>query len=141
MRSETPDFTARTPSEWQVDEALATSCAHHALRRHCGTLLVTSSPGRPARISADGPDLRELPLLVGTGGILVRSPQAESVLSEAIARCESRSLVPRRPRIAIDRDYILAAAGLLADIDRDAAAALARHALAGSENTRRPFQT
>lgn len=131
MRCQTPDFVADSAAEWQVDEALATSCAYHALRRHCGNLLVTSSPGKPARISTDGPDLREVRWLIGTGGILVRSPAAERVLRDALSRCESRNLTPRDPSIAIDRDYILAATGLLADVDREAAARLAREALFG----------
>jgi hypothetical protein len=74
-----------TDREWllqtlAVDEetALATACTFHALRRHCGRLTITSRPNQPARIATDGPDLRSAPLVVGTGGILVRTPDGRA---------------------------------------------------------------
>ncbi|HEX9482416.1 MAG TPA: glutamate mutase L, partial [Solirubrobacteraceae bacterium] len=71
-RCEEPGLIAASRAEWNLDEALATSCSYHALRRHCGRLSVISGPGQAARIRTDGPDLREVRLLIGTGGILVR---------------------------------------------------------------------
>jgi len=129
LRAAEPELVAATERDWAIDRALATSCVFHALRRHCGRLTITSQPNQPARISADGPDLRAAPLLVGTGGIVVRSPRAQEILGAALARCDERSLTPRRPRLAIDADYVLAAAGLLADVDAPAALALMRERL------------
>jgi uncharacterized protein (TIGR01319 family) len=137
-RCEDPGLIADSRAEWNLDEALATSCCYHALRRHCGRLSVISGPGQPARIRTDGPDLREVRRLIGTGGILVRSEAGEQVLRDALGRLEDRTLSPRNPAIAIDRHYVLAAAGLLADVDRDAAIGLVRGALLGEDANRMP---
>jgi len=142
-RAAEPDFVASTPEDWAFDRALAVGCVLHALRRHCGRLTISSRPGQPARISTDGPDLRGAPLLIGTGGVLacaptgVRAPRGvrapgggKEILAAALARCEERWLTPRAPRIAIDADYTLAAAGLLAETEPEAALALMREGLA-----------
>jgi uncharacterized protein (TIGR01319 family) len=125
-RAHEPGFVAVEPADWQLDGALAVSCVFNAVRRHCGRLTIRSSPNQPARISTDGPDLRDAPLLVGTGGILVRTPSAEAILATAMDRCDERSLTPRNARYGIDASYVLAAAGLLADVDARAAKGLMR---------------
>ncbi|HEV7584247.1 MAG TPA: glutamate mutase L [Solirubrobacteraceae bacterium] len=129
MRARDHGFVAADARESSIDRALAVACVHHAIRRHCGRLTITSAPNQPARIGADGPDLRRAPLLLGTGGMLVRAHRGEDILSEALERLDDRSLAPREPGISVDHDYLLAAAGLLADIDRPAAAALMRLSL------------
>jgi uncharacterized protein (TIGR01319 family) len=129
MRAREPGFVATDARESATDRALAVACVHQALARHCGRLRISSGPNRPARISTDGPDLRRAPLLLGTGGMLVRAHRGEDILCEALERLDDRSLAPREPGISIDHDYLLAAAGLLAEIDRPAAAALMRVSL------------
>ncbi len=124
-RAAQPDFVPHSDEERSVDRALAVSCVHRALRRHCGRLRIAASPHQPVRISADGPDLRVASLIVGTGGILARTTDGEGILDEALARCDDRSLVPRAPRLAVDTGYVLAAVGLLAGVDRRAAKWLA----------------
>jgi uncharacterized protein (TIGR01319 family) len=138
QRADEPGFLAHEPGDWAIDRALAVSCVHHAVRRHCGRLTVTSRPNQPARISTDGPDLREVPLVVGTGGILVRSTGAEELIGTALARSDDRCLAPRAPRLAIDRDYVLAAAGLLAEREPQTALALMRDRLLGPGAGGRP---
>ena len=128
-RSESPSLIATSRAELEIDSALACSCLFHALRRHCGHLKMISSPNQPVRISFDGPDLRNAPLLVGTGGILANTAGAERILSAAIARREARSLAPTAPRVVVDSNYILAAAGLLASIDERSALLLMHHGL------------
>jgi uncharacterized protein (TIGR01319 family) len=128
-RAREPGFVAVDPWEASIDRALAVACVHHAIRRHCGRLTITAVPNQPARIATDGPDLRRAPLLLGTGGMLVSARGGVDILGEALGRLDDRSLAPHEPGISIDRDYLLAAAGLLADIDRPAAAALMRTSL------------
>lgn len=130
-RLESPSLIAASRAELAIDSALACSCLFHALRRHCGHLKMISSPNQPVRISFDGPDLRNAPLLVGTGGILANTAGAEQILSAAIARREARSLAPTAPRVVIDSNYILAAAGLLASIDERSALLLMHRGLPG----------
>jgi uncharacterized protein (TIGR01319 family) len=134
-RAAEPGFVARDQDDWAADEGLATSCVFHALRRHCGRLSINSRPNQPALISADGPDLRSTPMLIGTGGVLVRSAAGASILHNALERCDDRTLTPRAPTYLIDSEYILAATGLLAQIDPGAALRLIQDAVLGSAST------
>lgn len=129
QRASQPDLVSVNSSDWIIDRALAVACVFHAIRRHCGRLIIASRPNQPVRISTDGPDLRRAPLVVGTGGILVRSPSALEILQGALGRCDHRSLTPRAPRFAVDTSYVLAAAGLLAGIDSSASRRLMRDAI------------
>ncbi len=110
-----------------IDRLLATSCVTVAMRRHCGELLTTLRRDAPPRITASGPDLREVPLVIGTGGVLVTNAGGEQAVSDAVARRQPRSLVPQQPRVALDRHYVMAAAGVLSTIDPEAAMSLLAH--------------
>jgi uncharacterized protein (TIGR01319 family) len=123
-RSERPDFVPTDADGADFDELLATACAATALRRHCGELSTTVRHNSPPRVVPTGPDLRELSILIGTGGALVRSGRGTRILSSALHRQAGRALIPRKPRTVIDRSYIMASAGLLATIDPRAAFAL-----------------
>ena len=124
LRRGRTDWLAGTERERRVDNAFAVSCVHVALRRHCGTLSTVYLPGQGTQFVQRGLDLRQAPLLIGTGGALVAAPNAEELLGQAAARRVPESLTPTGPRIAIDRSYVLAAAGLLARRDRNAARGL-----------------
>jgi hypothetical protein len=75
-----------------------------ALRRHAGR----------ARGEHRGVDLRETVLLVGSGGALRHGAAAEETVSRHLTS-EGGWLLPKRARVVVDVDYVLAAAGLLAD--------------------------
>jgi uncharacterized protein (TIGR01319 family) len=120
-RPEHPEWIPATPEESRVDRLLAIGCATHALRRHCGTMLLTRGKGGPPTLVRDGPDLREVELILGTGGVFSRRDDGVEILRGALERRAPRSLAPRDPRLKIDSNYLLAAAGLLAGDDPDAA--------------------
>lgn len=109
-----PAFVPDDPCERAIDRALAVSCVAHALRRHCGALGVRSRGESVVTRIEGGPDLRRADVVVGTGGALIHDPDATDVLARALARREERVLAPLAPSLAIDRSYVLAAAGLLA---------------------------
>ena len=138
-RSEHPDFVPTDADGADFDELLATACAATALRRHCGELSTTVRHNSPPRVVPTGPDLRELSILIGTGGALVRSGRGARILSSAIRRQAGRALIPRRPRTVIDRSYIMASAGLLATIDPRAAFALLTRELGLTSREERPL--
>jgi uncharacterized protein (TIGR01319 family) len=125
-RRERPAMLPRSPEDDAIDLQLASAAATIALRRHAGRQRVVFSPdGR--LVERTGKDLREVPLLVGSGGVLRYndSAQACSVLAAASGEhVEGGWLVPRTPRIVIDHAYVLAAAGLLAPEYPEAAYAL-----------------
>ena len=104
-----------TDAEYAEDERIATAAVGLALRRHAGRSQVVVGPdGRV--VERTGKDLREVDLLVGSGGVLRhgRPGVAERVLGGSIGEVEGGWQLPVRPRVVVDRDYVLAAAGLLA---------------------------
>jgi uncharacterized protein (TIGR01319 family) len=104
-----------TAAEVADDLAIASAAVALAVRRHAGRQrVVFDSAGR--LVERSGKDLRQTGLLVGSGGVLRHSEPAAArqVLASASHSGEGEGwLVPREPRVVIDRDYRLAPAGLL----------------------------
>ena len=123
-RQHEPDYLPESPGEDRIDRALATACATHALRRHCGVLSTVYVPGQGTDFVQRGADLRDVPLVIGTGGMLGRHADGDAVLRAALERRAQGSLTPRAPALALDRHYVLAAAGLLSTVDENGARAL-----------------
>jgi uncharacterized protein (TIGR01319 family) len=141
-RHDDPAFLPADAAERSYDERLATIAVTVALRRHAGRQRVVFGPdGRV--VERSGKDLREVDLLVGSGGVLRHNPPevAGRVLrATATGAVQDGWLVPREPRICVDADYVLAGAGLLADVAPEAAAGLAAHVAArlpGQDSVRR----
>jgi uncharacterized protein (TIGR01319 family) len=121
-RHDDPGFLPDTEAELDADEAIARVAVGEALRRHAGRARVVLSPeGRV--VERTGKDLREVDLLVGSGGVLRhgRPGVAERVLAGSTGEVEGGWQLPRRARVVVDGDYVLAAAGLLAAAHPDAA--------------------
>lgn len=129
LRGEEAKWNPETPEERDLDRLLAVGCATHAVRRHCGTMLLSRGEGGPPTLVRNGPDLREVDLVLGTGGVFVHRADGREILRAALERRAQRSLAPREPALGIDVNYILAAAGLLATHDRGAAMRLLRSEL------------
>ncbi len=105
------------------DLRLAGWAAALAVRRHAGRAQVRFEHGDtgPARlVERTGTDLREVTVLVGSGGVLRHAPDevaAQVALTEHLtgaSTAEGGWQVPERPRVVLDRDYLLMPAGLLA---------------------------
>ena len=128
-RSGNPEWIPADAEEARLDALLAVGCATHAVTRHSGTMLLARSEAGPPTLVREGPDLRELGQVLGTGGVFAHRDDGEWILREALRRRAPRSLAPRDPAVVIDDNYILAAAGLLATEDRDAAVRLMRREL------------
>jgi uncharacterized protein (TIGR01319 family) len=115
-RHDDPGFVPTDEAEREVDERLATAAVGMALRRHAGRSQVVVGPdGRV--VERTGKDLREVDLLVGSGGVLRhgRPGVAGRVFARSIGEhIEGGWQLPRRARVVVDHDYVLAAAGLLA---------------------------
>jgi hypothetical protein len=83
---------------------------------------VVSPEGRV--VERSGKDLREVRLLVGSGGVLRHGGDgvAERVLARSTgADLEGGWQLPEKPVVVVDTDYVLAAVGLLADPHPEAA--------------------
>jgi len=137
-------WSARTTVERGVDAGLLTDAdatiddlrlaevaVAIALRRHAGRQRVELGPdGRV--VERTGKDLREIRLLVGSGGVLrhARTAAAEGVLRPSTGPdVEGGWLLPRSPRLVVDRAYVLAAVGLLAPSQPEVATGLLRRHL------------
>ena len=109
-------------------EGLETTLARQAVRvsvtRHAGTVERIYSPTGFVDV-LKGKDLRDIKTVVGVGGVLVNSAQAGAILG-----LEQEGLLPMAPRLMLDTNYIMAAAGLLADVRPDLAARLLTNSLA-----------
>jgi len=113
------DDTARAD-----DLAIAAAAVAVALRRHAGRSQVVFGPdGRV--VERTGKDLREVSLLVGSGGVLRHNPDGASVLTRHL-RADGGWQLPEHPRAVVDADYVLAPAGLLVHEHPAAAYALVR---------------
>ncbi|HEV7563308.1 MAG TPA: glutamate mutase L [Solirubrobacterales bacterium] len=120
-RAGRPAWVPETGPEARLDHLLAIACASHALDRHCGTMLLSRGESGQPTLVRDGPDLREVRRVIGTGGVFAHGKEGEAILCEALERRAPRALSPRDPELGVDRGYVLAAAGLLATLDPAAA--------------------
>jgi uncharacterized protein (TIGR01319 family) len=111
-----PDDCPDPGAEQDADLEIAAAAVRIALERHAGRSRVVVSPeGRV--VERSGKDLREVDLLVGSGGVLRHGglDAVRRVLVPATGDAfEGGWQLPRDPRVVVDHDYVLAAAGLLA---------------------------
>jgi uncharacterized protein (TIGR01319 family) len=134
-RAADPAYLPGDAEEAAGDEALATAAAVLAMRRHAGRSRVVLSPdGRV--VERTGKDLRSIDLLVGSGGVLRAADPtvATRILAAATGVDADGWQLPESPRIAVDTDYVLAAAGLLG-LGDDRARQQARRLLCNSLST------
>jgi uncharacterized protein (TIGR01319 family) len=125
LRRDDPSFLPTTPDEVHDDEQIAAAAVVVALRRHAGrSQVVYDERGRV--VERSGKDLREVDLLVGSGGVLRSNPPetAERVLGAATDGAGEGWQLPTAPRVVVDHDYVLSPAGLLAADHPHAAHAL-----------------
>lgn len=129
-----PGLLPHEQDEIEVDEAIARAAIELALKRHAGRSKVVLSPeGRV--VERTGKDLREIDLLVGSGGALRNGADGvvRRVLLPATGEHDGGWQLPRTPRVVVDRDYVLAAAGLLAGEHPEAAYALVQTLIVGAD--------
>jgi uncharacterized protein (TIGR01319 family) len=121
-----PGWLPSDATERAEEHQLATLAVGVALRRHAGQSRVTFGPGG-RQVQRTGTDLREVDLLVGSGGVLrhANPTSAAGVLRSATgADVPGGWQLPRAPGVVVDTDYVLVAAGLLAAEHPDVAAEL-----------------
>jgi uncharacterized protein (TIGR01319 family) len=104
LRQADPGFLPTDPAAAELDGRLVSCAVGVALRRHAGR----------ARGEHAGTDLREVALLVGSGGALRHATDGGARLTTHVSTTGGWQ-VPEHPRVVVDADYVLAAAGLLAE--------------------------
>ncbi len=127
-RKDEPDYLPEDDRQADIDEQIARAAVELALRRHTGRSRVVVSPeGRV--VERSGKDLREIDLLIGSGGLLRngRPGVVDRVLGSSVgADLEGGWQLPRSPRLVVDHDYAHCAIGLLAEEHPQAAYQLAQ---------------
>lgn len=115
-RHDDPAYLPDSDREHDIDEAIARAAIGLALRRHAGRSRVVVSPeGRV--VERTGKDLREVRLVVGSGGVLRNG--RPGVTQRVFDGClddpdDAGWQLPRNAAVVVDASYVLAAAGLLA---------------------------
>lgn len=124
-RSADPGLVPADDAGRDVDARLAELALTVALRRH-------ARPQESAELRTPGKDLRQVRLVVGSGGVLRHASPGRLARILAPVRADHAGgwKVPERAALAVDVRYVLAAAGLLAAEHPEAAARLATGALA-----------
>ncbi len=123
------DFIPNDAASARFDAQLAHDAVTLAVARHVGQLETIYTPDGPMAI-LHGKDLSDLQVVIGTGGVLRYGLDAGWVLAGALhGPAEPTVLRPKNPKFYVDAHYILAAAGLLAEINPVAAIRLMRASL------------
>lgn len=108
-----PEHLPTTKEEHRLDKALASCAVDIATQRHAGTLESVCTPCGWA-FSQTGKDLRSVEKVILTGGALIHTADPASIGRFALANpAVPCSLRPEKAEILVDRNYILAAMGLL----------------------------
>ena len=117
-----PDLVPDNDVDTAIDNRLAQLAITIALRRHARGERIGPATG-PRR---SGKDLRQVTLVVGSGGVLRHGGNvpAAALLRAAVADHPGGWPLPINPRYTVDRRYVLAAAGLLTEDQPLAARAL-----------------
>ncbi|MET7752280.1 glutamate mutase L [Micromonospora sp. NPDC005367] len=107
VRAAEPGFLPAGAAQQEAERRIAELAATVALRRHARGGATGERAGR---------DLRDVRLVVGSGGVLRHAPagQAVQVLSAVLADHAGGWPLPRAARPVVDVEYVLAAGGLLA---------------------------
>jgi uncharacterized protein (TIGR01319 family) len=130
--------TRPIPADVQPDDLeLAGLASRLAVRRHAGRLHTRVTP-EGVVVENEGKDLRSVSAVLGTGGVFRRADRraADEALLVAIRQEEGeRRLLPKDALAVVDKEYVLAAAGLISTVDAAAARELVRSAVPGPEGT------
>lgn len=102
--------------EEQFDTALGRMAIELSVKRHVGTMEVVYTPFGATHVQ-HGKDLTQLPVVIGTGGVLLHHAEPREILHGALFDpAEPMVLKPQIPAFYLDQEYILAAMGLLREV-------------------------
>lgn len=104
----------QTPEEVEFDEAMSMAATEVAMERHVGVLEDVYTPMGKV-YSLNGKDLSNTKYVIGTGGVLIYSENPGKILKAGLYSEENpKYLKPMKPKLLVDKTYILSAMGLMA---------------------------
>ncbi len=124
--SRNPALVSAGAKAKRIDTALAYTAVDIAVTRHAGKIEVIYTPFGAGWIQR-GKDLTQVGCLIGTGGVVVHHQDPAAVMKGALFEPEQPAVLkPGQPKILVDRSYILAGMGLLAEINPPVALRIAK---------------
>lgn len=116
LYKEDPWRIPQTEEEAKFDVAMGQMAVGLAVERHVGTIEVVYTPFGATYVQ-HGKDLTLLPVVIGTGGVLLYRSDALEILQGAVFNPEEATILkPQQPTFYLDKEYILAAMGLLREV-------------------------
>lgn len=116
LYKEDPWRIPQTAEEAKFDVAMGRMAVGLAVDRHVGTVEVIYTPFGASYVQ-NGKDLTPLAVVIGTGGVLLHHPDPLGILRGAVFNPkEPTVLKPQNPVFYLDKEYILAAMGLLREV-------------------------
>jgi uncharacterized protein (TIGR01319 family) len=115
------------PELANLETALARAGVRLAVARHGGSLEQVWTPAGAVNVLS-GKDLSGIRTIIGVGGALVNSQIPREILAGALGP-HPEKLLPAAPEFMLDSKYIMAAAGLLAEVAPAAARGLLKESL------------
>jgi uncharacterized protein (TIGR01319 family) len=113
-RADDVGFLPRSAEQVDLDVAMARACVEVGAERHVGRLREHHLPAGHCYLQ-EGKNLTSVAHVIGTGGVFRMTQRARDILSGARSDAgHPFVLKPTQPRLWIDRDYVMWAAGLLA---------------------------
>ncbi len=117
---ENPEFIAQSEEEKLFDKLLAATAVELALKRHAGRYATEADvrrgfiPGVPM-----GRDLRSIEWVICVGGYFVNNELdlAKEIVAQALSD-NGVYLLPKSPKIMVDKDYLLFSAGTILEVDK-----------------------
>lgn len=102
--------------EAKFDVAMGRMAVGLAVDRHVGTVEVVYTPFGATYVQ-HGKDLTPLSVVIGTGGVLLHHPDVLEILQGAVFNSEDPTILkPQNAVFHLDKEYILAAMGLLREV-------------------------
>lgn len=128
-RIQNTGMLASSIQEQKFDRFLAMESVRIATRRHAGKIF--SGYGGGVQTVQQGKDLRTIEYIIGTGGPIINSGDSKCILENSLRKQknEPEVLLPQNAHFLLDKEYILYAAGLLANLDENIAIKLLKNSL------------
>lgn len=116
-RHENVDTIPSNDYERKIDRIMGQICVDKAMERHVGRMEEMYTP-MGMLYNQYGKDLSKIRYVIGTGGVLVRNENPYEILKKVeYTFAKPLELRPMNPKYLLDADYILAAMGLLSELD------------------------
>ena len=125
------DYLPADDAEEAVETGMARACVCLSADRHVGFLETHYTPYGSTFVQT-GKDLTQAPVVIGTGGVIITSPRPEEILQGVrFDETAPHLLKPQNPLYRVDREYIMAAMGLLGEELPEVAVRMMKKYIAG----------